>query len=454
MSIEDKYQEIESDEELNMSCQNDQNDDFHVDPYKVAGKVDYMKLIKKFGTSPIEGNLLKRWESVTKVPLHHLIRRGLVFSHRDIEKILDQKEKGEPIYLYTGRGPSTESMHLGHAIPFILTKYLQDALDAILIIQMSDDEKFFFKDGNLESFNKYCYLNAKDIIAFGFDIDKTFIFSNLESMGGDLYFNVAKIMKATNGNQVEGIFGLNLNNNIGQLVWPSMQSAPAFSTSFKDIFKGKTIPCFVAMAIDQDPFFRLARHVAKKLDSPKPAVIHSRFLPGLTGPGKMSATDTNNTTIFLDMNPNDVSKTIKKHAFSGGRDTKENQIKYGADIKIDVCYQYLCYFMESDDKLKEIAEKYSSGELLTGEIKEITSKIICDFILNHQENKKNITDDIVKIYFDRNRNFDLLKPTKYKAKLEEELQTCLYKEYDNYGMNFDLTFGFKPKGESVSIQLQ
>jgi hypothetical protein len=39
-------------------------------------------------------------------------------------QILDAVEKGQPFYLYTGRGPSSEAMHLGHLIPFIFTKYV------------------------------------------------------------------------------------------------------------------------------------------------------------------------------------------------------------------------------------------------------------------------------------------------------------------------------------------
>ena len=38
--------------------------------------------------------------------------------------ILDVYEKKQPFYLYTGRGPSSEAMHMGHLIPFIFTKYI------------------------------------------------------------------------------------------------------------------------------------------------------------------------------------------------------------------------------------------------------------------------------------------------------------------------------------------
>lgn len=42
--------------------------------------------------------------------------------YRDLESILDAYERQKPFYLYTGRGPSSEAMHLGHLVPFIMTK--------------------------------------------------------------------------------------------------------------------------------------------------------------------------------------------------------------------------------------------------------------------------------------------------------------------------------------------
>ena len=41
------------------------------------------------------------------------------------------------MYLYTGRGPSSEALHLGHLVPFMFTKYLQDAFKCPLVVQVS-----------------------------------------------------------------------------------------------------------------------------------------------------------------------------------------------------------------------------------------------------------------------------------------------------------------------------
>jgi tryptophanyl-tRNA synthetase len=88
----------------------------------VVKAIDYNKLVEEFGTKKIDDELLARFERVTGKRPHHFLRRGIVFSHRDFEFILDRYERGEPFFLYTGRGPSSDSVHVGHTIPFEFTK--------------------------------------------------------------------------------------------------------------------------------------------------------------------------------------------------------------------------------------------------------------------------------------------------------------------------------------------
>lgn len=42
-------------------------------------------------------------------------------------------------------------------------------------------------------------------------------------------------------------------------------------------------------------------------------------------------------------------------------------------------WKYLNFFMEDDDELAEIGEKYKKGELLTGEVKAILIEIMSSF---------------------------------------------------------------------------
>ena len=88
----------------------------------VMKAIDYSKLVDEFGTKRIDTALLERFEKVTGKKPHRFLRRGIVFSHRDFELILDRYERGEPFFLYTGRGPSSDSVHVGHTVPFEFTK--------------------------------------------------------------------------------------------------------------------------------------------------------------------------------------------------------------------------------------------------------------------------------------------------------------------------------------------
>lgn len=251
-----------------------------VTAWEVTGKVDYEKLCKEFGCTPIPRSLVERIERLTGVPAHPFLKRGVFYAHRDVEELLDLWEKGEKFYLYTGaaartcrhlvvppatlrkqpycvsrsmrrlrskqlghvatasavvqaaavfgavlvylcaygsalralirddrahdlltkrppptagRGPSSEALHLGHLIPFMFTKWLQDAFRCPLVIQLTDDEKCLVKGLDVDEARRLAVENCKDIIACGFDVSRTFIFSDFEFVGGEFYRIVNKI---------------------------------------------------------------------------------------------------------------------------------------------------------------------------------------------------------------------------------------------------------------------
>ncbi|KAG7202898.1 hypothetical protein KM043_010041 [Ampulex compressa] len=373
-----------------------------VTPWDVHSKndagIDYDKLIKKFGSSKIDDELLTRFEKITGKKPHHFLRRGIFFSHRDMHTILNLYEQGQPFYLYTGRGPSSDSMHLGHLIPFMFCKWLQDVFNVPLVIQLTDDEKAIWKNIKIEDAIKLAYANAKDIIACGFKPSNTFIFSNLEHIGNNpaFYQNMVRIQGSVTFNQVKGIFGFGNSDPIGKIAFPPTQAAPAISGSFPFIFKGAKVHCLIPCAIDQDPYFRMTRDVAPKIGYPKPALLHSTFFPALQGSKtKMSASD-NNTAIFLTDSSKQIKNKVNKHAFSGGQATVQEHRELGGNCDIDISYQWLKFFLEDDIKLEEIKEGYTSGEILTGELKKELISILQSIVSAHQEARSKITDDIVK----------------------------------------------------------
>jgi tryptophanyl-tRNA synthetase len=310
--------------------------------------------------------------------------------------ILDRHEKKLPFYLYTGRGPSSESMHIGHLVPFLFCKYLQDVFDVPLVIQLTDDEKYLWKNITLEQAHYYAFENAKDIIAVGFNPEKTFIFSNLDYVGY-MYETIVRIERCVNFNQAQKVFGFTDSDYIGKISFPAIQAAPSFSSAFPHLFNGRTdVPCLIPCAIDQDPYFRITRDVAPRLKFPKPALLHAMFFPALQGPSsKMSGSDAT-SAIYMTDTPNEIKNKINKYAFSGGQVTVELHREKGGIPEVDVAFQYLKFFLHDDEELKHIEEEYRSGRMLTGELKQKCIKTLQTLIGDFQTARSKVDEPLLK----------------------------------------------------------
>ncbi len=369
-----------------------------VTPWEVKGNIDYDQLIREFGVSKIDDPLLARIKKHTG-ELHHFLRRSIFFAHRDLPFILDQYEKGNKFFLYTGRAPSGHT-HIGHLVPWLFTKWLQDKFDVELYFQFPDEEKFLFKqDLEWKDTQKYLQENMLDVIALGFDPKKThFLIDTVHAR--IMYPEALKVAKRITFSTVKAAFGFTNENNIGSIFYTAMQAVPAFLPS---VLKNKKTPCLIPHAIDQDPHFRVSRDVIPKLGYDKPASIQCRFLPGLAGmesAGKMSASE-ENTAIYTIDNAATVEKKINKYAFSGGQPTIEEHRKKGGNPDIDVSYQWLTFFEEDDKKLKEIYLNYKNGSLLSGELKQILIKKLNTFLKKHQQERekarKRVDEFILKV---------------------------------------------------------
>ena len=402
----------------NKEKKDSEKNDFIVTPWDVSGNIDYKKLIEKFGTQYIDPPLLEKFRKVIGKELHPWLKRGIYFTHRAFDKFLDAYAEGDPVFLYTGRGPSTEAMHIGHLIPFIFTKWMQDTFNCPLVIQISDEEKSAFKHVDFEKLHKMGFENAKEIISCGFDMKKTFIFSNRDyRLKCPQYENFSSDFKNnTPIKSIQSIFGLNERGNIFMYDWPVYQSVAAFWQAYPHIFGNRPAVCCVPHAIDQDPYFRLARDVAPKMNLIKPTNIMCSFIPPITGSdGKMSSSKAD-ATIFL----TDDKETLKKKIMTC--------CKSGETPEEDIAYQYLRYFEMDDDKLEKIRKDFISGELSKTGIKEILIEKIWELLDKIQLNRKNIDEKVLKEYYEL-KPIELPKP-KMKEVIPEEKE--LYDLLDKY----------------------
>ncbi len=364
-------------------------EEFTVTPWEVKGEIDYDRLVERFGTSYITPELLERMPGGSD---NVFLRRRIFYSHRDLDWLLENYEKGKPFYLYTGRGPSSGT-HLGHMIPWIFTRQLQEMFDVRLYFQMTDDEKFLFKEQlTLEDTERATYDNMLDFIALGFNPSKTKIIVDTRDIA-HLYRIALKVSKKVTFSTAKAVFGFKNSTNIGSIFYTSIQSAPAFIDSE---LKGTNIPCLIPCGIDQDPHFRVTRDVAPLLGYYKPALIHGKMLPGLSG-GKMSSTG--QAAIYTTDSDSEIRKKIM-NAFTGGRATVEEQRRLGADPDICPVFHHFEFLLEPDDgRLNRIYSDCRSGALLCGDCKLNLFSKVRDFMIRHRENRERAKEKIEDFIF-------------------------------------------------------
>ena len=364
-------------------------DEFTVTPWEVRGQVDYDRLVTQFGTERITPPLLDRIRKAAG-GLLPMLRRGVFYSHRDLNWILDEHSKGTPWALYTGRGPSS-GIHIGHMPPWFFTKWLQDRFGATLYFQITDDEKFLFKDfEDLGQATKVGYENILDIIAMGFDPKRTRIFLDTEYIH-HLYPIAVEVAKRITFSTTQAVFGFEKANNVGEIFYTSIQAVPCFLPTAE---AGREVPVLIPCGIDQDPHFRIARDVAPRIGYPKPALIHNKLLPSLLGPGGKMSASVPESSIFTTDSLKDAKKKIS-NAFTGGRATVEEQRRLGADPTFCSVFAFYNFVFEPDDRhLAEVERTCRSGERLCGDCKlELWGKVE-GFLRRHKEAREKAKDRV------------------------------------------------------------
>lgn len=217
---------------------------------------------------------------------------------------------------------------------------------------------------------------------------------------GKLYPNVVKIQKLVSNRLVRNTFGITHKDNIGQNGFPAIQAAPSFSSSFPIVLNdsaSKPRRCLIPCGIDQDPYFRLTRDILPRLGPNylKPSLIHSKFFPSLQGIGGKMSSSQENSAIFLTDSPNQIKAKLMG-SFSGGRRTLEEHRIHGANLAVDVSYQYLQFFLEDDEELEKIGKKYSTGVLTSSEVKKIAIDVIVPLVEKHQKKRATITESDIQ----------------------------------------------------------
>ncbi|MEK6936447.1 MAG: tryptophan--tRNA ligase [Nanoarchaeota archaeon] len=368
--------------------------EFIVTPWEVKGNINYDKLIKEFGISPMPDDLPKVFTN------NYLFRRKIVYGHRDFYKILEAIKNKQKFVLMTGLMPSGK-FHFGHAL--VVNQFLfYQSLGAKLYITVADIEAYNTRNPDLEELKKVAleeYLI--NYIALGLKPKNCdFYFQSSRSPNGkkaNAYYGLAgKVARHVTLNEIEAIYG---EITPGKLASSFLQVSDMLHPQLKE-FEGQ-VPVIVCVGSDQDSHIKLARDILQRIkfyNFKQLSSSYHLFMPGLKG-GKMSSSDPL-SYISLTETPEEAANKIKKYAFSGGQDTLEEHRKKGGNPEIDISYQWLRMFFEEDDKkLQKIHDDYKSGKLLTSEIKQILIEKVSKFLKQHQKKRELAKKQVNKFLF-------------------------------------------------------
>ena len=368
-------------------------EDFVVTPWQVSGDINYNKLIKEFGASE-----LKDLPEIFNKNI--LFRRKVVFSHRDIQRILESIKNKKPFAMMTGLMP-TGKFHIGHMVVAQQIIFYQK-LGAKVYVAVADVEAYNTRGLTLEETKKIAVEEyITNYVALGLDLKKCDLYfqsnRSSEAKKANAYYRLQNLLaKYATFNEFKAVYG---EITPGKMVSSLLQASDMLHPQLPE-FEGQ-IPVLVPVGIDQDPHLRLARDMAQKIKHISLNQLSSTyniFIPGLHG-GKMSSSDPTSYIALTDSTET-VKQKINKHAFSGGRDTLEEHKKYGGNPDIDISYQYLRMLFEPDDKkLQKIHDDYKSGKLLSGELKAILIEKINSFLKEHQKRREQAKKEVEKFVY-------------------------------------------------------
>jgi len=225
-------------------------DDVALDPWGSSTVSDYRKLFDEFGIEAFD-------EVLDEVPNpHYLMRRGVIFGHRDYRPVARALREGEDAAVLSGFMP-TGDPHIGHKLVFDEIIWHQgEGADAYGLI--ADLEAHSARGLSWDEIDEHARDYLLSLLALGFDPEEGELYrqsTNREVQ--DLAFELGSNARFA---EFEGIYGFD-----GETSVSHMQSVV---TQMADILYPQLEgpkPTVIPVGPDQDPHMRLARDVAARM---------------------------------------------------------------------------------------------------------------------------------------------------------------------------------------------
>jgi tryptophanyl-tRNA synthetase len=354
-----------------------------IDPYGSELVEDYEKIIKEFGLEQFNVDLFPE--------PNRIMRRGVVFSGRDLKIISKCIKEKKPFYVLSGIMPTNDKIHFGTKMVVENIAYFQKH-GAKAYILVADLESAAARGVPLEEAKQRALdFQIPAYIALGLDPKKTIFY--FQSENKDVIHLAYEISKKITLNEFKAIYGsadpgriLSAVTQVGDILYPQLK---------------ERMPGVIPVGVDQDPHIRLTRDIVNRTKAKKfflPSGLYHKYTPSLDGNLKMSKSKPE-SCIEL---PEDTKKVCKKlmRAKTGGRDTVEEQRKKGGEPEKCMIFElYKQHLIEDDKELQKIYDDCKSGKLICGEDKKNACKRMTEFMNKLEKNIKSAKKDINKLNF-------------------------------------------------------
>ena len=223
-----------------------------IDPWGSSQVQDYARLRDEFGIAafgPAEYGVFQE--------PHRLLRRGVVFGHRDFERVADAVTRHDPWSVMTGFMPSGD-LHLGHKM--VLEQVVaHQAAGADAWLCLADFEAIAARHFTPEKAKRIALDQyVHNALALGLDASaQPFYFQTRRTRVKDLAHTFAQ---KVNWTQLQALYGFTGDTSLAHVLAPLIQAA--------DILHPQTDavgprPVLVPVGVDQDPHIRLTRDIAQ-----------------------------------------------------------------------------------------------------------------------------------------------------------------------------------------------
>jgi tryptophanyl-tRNA synthetase len=354
-----------------------------LDPWGTSAIKDYSRLETEFGIEPV-APLLPRFAK----PSPHL-SRGIDFGQRDLGRVLDAVDNNKPYAVMSGIKPDG-AFHLGNKMTADDMIYFQSlSKKATVYYAIADVEAYADNGLSFQETEKTAVRNVADILALGLDPERAVVYKQSEEMR---VMRMSTIFsRGVTNNMLRAIYG---DRQIGLYLSALIQAGDILMPQLPEF--GGPKPVLVPVGADQDPHIRLSRDLADKYNKDfgflPPSSIYHRLELALTGGYKMSKREPG-SGFTLDDSATEATKRVR-NAFTGGRDTVEEQRRLGA--RADICPIYDLYrfhFAKDDEHVKRVYHECTKGIRLCGECKEEVIGLVKSFLEEHHKKRDSLMKD-------------------------------------------------------------